>query len=222
MSQENKTEPTLEKQKPQQSTAKKSIVAMVAVFALVFGAWMSIKSLDQHEKQREAESELQAAKQAAEADIASRSKPAKAVGAGDDLSFLLDIELQNLQGEPKAISSQLAKVTLVNFWATWCAPCREEMPVFNAIHQKHQDKGFGVLGLTIDALAGTTAFVDQLGIVYPILMAEHEGWDLLTKTGNPKNLMPYSFLIDQDGKVLETKLGPLHEEELEAWVEKYL
>jgi len=78
------------------------------------------------------------------------------------------------------------------------------------------------LGLTIDNLHSTAAFVQQLDITYPILMAEDEGWNLLSQTGNPKNLMPYSFLIDQNGKVLETKLGPLHAKELEQWVAKYL
>ena len=205
-----------EEQNSKQSTLKKSIFGLVAIFALILGVWFGINGTEQ----RQTKQALQAAKQAAETGVDSNNKTIKP--AGNDVAFLLTTQLYDLNGESQTVASQLAKVTLVNFWATWCAPCREEMPVFNAIHQKYQDKGFGVLGLTIDNLHSTTAFVEQLDIKYPILMAENEGWDLLSQTGNPKNLMPYSFLIDQNGKVLETKLGPLHEKELEDWVDKYL
>lgn len=212
MNEEQQDNQSVEKQS---SALTKSIIGLAAICALVIGVWFGVKGIGQHET-RQAE---QAAKEAVHA---SQASEAKAIKAGSDVAFLLDIQLENLQGEPKTVASQLAKVTLVNFWATWCAPCREEMPVFNAVHQKYQDKGFGVLGLTIDNPLGTANFVDQLGIKYPILMAENEGWDLLSQTGNPKNLMPYSFLIDQNGKILETKLGPLHEKELVSWVDKYL
>jgi len=139
-----------------------------------------------------------------------------------DASFLLDYSLADSQGTTLLVSESLEEITLVNFWATWCAPCRAEMPIFNEMYQKYQAQGFGVLGLTIDNLASTQDFVSQLGIKYPILMAENEGWDLLTQTGNPKNLMPYSFLIDREGKILEKKLGTLHAEEIEIWIDKYL
>ncbi len=205
-----------EEYKNKQSPLKKSIFGFVAIFALILGVWFGIAGVEQ----RQAKQALQAAKEAAEGSAASNGKTIQP--AGDDVAFLLTMQLNDLSGQSQTVASQLAKVTLVNFWATWCAPCREEMPVFNAVHQKYQDKGFGVLGLTIDNPHSTAAFVQQLDIKYPILMAENEGWDLLNQTGNPKNLMPYSFLIDQNGKVLETKLGPLHEKELEGWVAKYL
>ena len=204
-----------EEQKNKQSPLKKSIFGLVAIFALILGIWFGVTGVEE----RQAEQALQAAKEAAENSVVG-NEPAQP--AGDDVAFLLTMQLDDLNGEPQTLSSQLTKVTLVNFWATWCAPCREEMPVFNAVHQKYQDKGFGILGLAIDNPHSTAAFVQQLNITYPILMAENEGWDLLSQTGNPKNLMPYSFLIDQNGKVLETKLGPLHEKELEDWADKYL
>lgn len=205
-------------QEQSQSKMTKPIVGIAAIVALALGVWFGVKGIEQHQ----AAQELETAKQAIEAKITD-NKTAEIAPLGDDVAFLLEMQLFNLQGEPQTVASQLAdKVTLINFWATWCAPCREEMPIFNAIYQRHQNKGFGVLGLTIDNPNSTAAFIQQLGIVYPVLMAEDEGWDLLSKTGNPKNLMPYSFLIDQSGKVLETKLGPLHEKELEEWANKYL
>ncbi len=205
----------------QQSSVMKTIIGLTALFALVAGVWFGI-----HQSEKLPDQAVQPSLQQLEAEVLESAKAAKnhlpAPEEIKNVAFLLTTKLQDTQSDIYAISEKLSKVTLVNFWATWCAPCREEMPVFNAVFQKYQDKGFGVLGLTIDNSEATEAFIQQLGITYPILMAEQEGWDLLSKTGNPKNLMPYSFLIDKKGLVLEKKLGPLHAEELEAWVNKYL
>lgn len=200
-----------------QPSITKTVIGLASIFALAAGIWFGVKqsSVQPSSQQQEADA-LAAAK------AVSGKSHLPAPADIKDVSFILDIGLQDTQSKNFKISEKLSKITLVNFWATWCAPCREEMPVFNAVYQKHQEKGFGVLGLTIDNPQSTDAFIKQLGITYPILMAENQGWDLLVKTGNPKNLMPYSFLIDQKGVVLEKRLGPLHEEELEAWIEKYL
>ena len=200
----------------EKSLVTKSIIGIAAIVALGLGVWFGINNIDQ--KSSEDIAKQAVIKKQVEAEQRTVVSPA----AMNDVSFLLETQLQDTQGETKTVASQLTKLTLVNFWATWCAPCREEMPVFNSIHQKYQDQGFSVLGLAIDNPQGTDAFLKQLGIVYPVLMAEQEGWDLLTQTGNPKNLMPYSFLIDKNGNILEKKLGPLHAEELEGWISKNL
>ncbi len=202
-----------------QSTVSKTIIGLAALLALVAGIWIGIEKSEQSAKIAAQEAAKAEAIAVAQAKLGNKTPATIDI---KDVGFLLDIDLQDTQSSVFKVSEKLSKITLVNFWATWCAPCREEMPVFNAVFQKHQDKGFGVLGLTIDNPQATEAFIQQLGIVYPILMAEHQGWDLLAKTGNPKNLMPYSFLIDEKGLILEKKLGPLHAEELEAWIDKYL
>jgi len=199
----------------QQSPATKTIIGLAALIALAAGVWFGIQGSAEQSTIQQSEAE-------ALAKSLTNSNRAPTATDVKDVAFLLDVELQDTKAQPFKVSEKLEKITLVNFWATWCAPCREEMPVFNAVFQAHQSKGFGVLGLTIDNPQSTEKFINQLGIAYPILMAENQGWDLLAKTGNPKNLMPYSFLIDQQGVVLEKKLGPLHAEELEAWIGKYL
>ena len=189
----------------------KSFIGLAAVAALLAGVWFGI----QNTKTKEIPSN-----QVSHVEKSNRSSPSSS--EVKEVSFLLPMALLNTGGESFQVSEKLGKLTLVNFWATWCAPCREEMPVFNAVFQKNQKKGFVVLGLTIDNPESTEKFIQQLGIVYPVLMAEDEGWDLLGKTGNPKNLMPYSFLIDEKGVVLEQRLGTLHGDELQGWIDKYL
>ncbi len=196
-------------QKENKALVTKSLVGLLAIVALLIGVWFGV----QHAKNGTMSPEEAVALKQVSLPSASELK---------DVSFLLPMTLLDTEGNSFLISEKLGKLTLVNFWATWCAPCREEMPMFNAIFQKNEAKGFSVLGLTIDNPENTAKFIQQLSIAYPILMAEHEGWDLLGKTGNPKNLMPYSFLIDEKGVVLKQRLGTLHGDELQEWIDNYL
>jgi len=139
-----------------------------------------------------------------------------------DLSQVMQKSLLGMNGERLNMSSLAKELNLINFWATWCAPCREEMPLFDSVYQEHQNKGFQVIGVAIDDEQPVKIFIDQVGISYPIVLAEQSGWDLLSQAGNPKNLLPYSLLVDQTGQVLEQKLGILDHQELALWMDKYL
>ena len=197
----------------------RSLVGLLAIVALSIGVWFGVQNA---KKENVSSEKIATLSKASHAQV-ERSLPSLPLASEvKEVSFLLSMSLSDTEGKPFSISEKLGKLTLVNFWATWCAPCREEMPVFNAVFLQNRGKGFSVLGLTIDSSENTGKFVKQLGIEYPILMAEHEGWDLLGRTGNPKNLMPYSFLIDEKGVVLEQKLGTLHGDELQEWIDNYL
>jgi len=139
-----------------------------------------------------------------------------------DLSQVMQKSLLGLDGESVNMSSLAKELNLINFWATWCAPCREEMPLFDSVYQEHQKEGFQVIGVAIDDEQPVKIFIDQVGISYPIVLAEQSGWDLLSQSGNPKNLLPYSLLVDRNGQVLEQKLGILDHQELALWMDKYL
>lgn len=122
----------------------------------------------------------------------------------------------------ETVSEHLEELTLVNFWASWCAPCREEMPVFQAMVESNTGLGFQVIGIAIDSPEKAQPMLDSMGITYPILYAEQTGMQLMEASGNPQGLLPYSLLLNSEGKVLEQLLGRIHEQDIASWIEQYL
>lgn len=117
--------------------------------------------------------------------------------------------INNLLGE---------KLTLVNFWASWCAPCREEMPLFEAFYQQAKSQGFEVIGVAIDSPDKAKPMLDSMGITYPILYAERTGMEVMESAGNPQGLLPYSLILDKNGTVIEQVLGTVHEPQILEWL----
>jgi len=120
------------------------------------------------------------------------------------------------------VQNQLGELTLVNFWATWCSPCREEMPLFEAMYRLHQKDGFRVIGVAIDNPSRSQPFLDSMDISYPILYAEKTGMQLLEKTGNAQGLLPYSVLLDKDGGVVDQVVGKIDGAQIQAWLQTHL
>ena len=134
---------------------------------------------------------------------------------------LLQAKLQ-YQGESTAVSSQLGELTLVNFWATWCAPCREEMPLFEAMYRSAKQDGFQVIGIAIDNPETAQPMLDSMDISYPIFYAEKTGTQVMESVGNPQGLLPYSLLLDANGKVIDQVLGKVDEAQIANWLNSYL
>lgn len=120
------------------------------------------------------------------------------------------------------IEERLEALNLVNFWASWCAPCREEMPMFETVYQQHNQAGFQIIGVTIDSPEKARPMLDSMGISYPILYAEQTGMEIMESVGNPNGLLPYSLLLDSEGKLIGQKLGTIKADELKQWIETYL
>ena len=140
-----------------------------------------------------------------------------------DTTTLLAAELLESQ-EPLVearVQDKLGELTLVNFWASWCAPCREEMPMFEAMYRKENNTGFQVIGVAIDSPAKTQAMLDSMDISYPILYAERTGMQIMESVGNPNGLLPYTLLLNSKGGVLEQKVGTVHAEDIVTWLEKH-
>jgi len=106
------------------------------------------------------------------------------------------------------------QVVLVNFWATWCQPCREEMPMLADLHQELQPKGFQVVGIALDDVAQAREFAAELGIDYPILVGSTDVMTVTQLYGNRSGVLPYSVLLDRDGIIRWTYLGELKEDAL--------
>jgi len=111
---------------------------------------------------------------------------------------------------------------LVNFWATWCAPCRREMPLLNEVHQGREGQ-LTVLGIAVDEPGPVVEFVDSLGIQYPILVGSSDVVATQRAWGNSAGALPYTVLVDRTGVIRWRHLGEVTAEQLEPvlveWVD---
>ena len=118
------------------------------------------------------------------------------------------LRLADFQGQP----------LVLNFWATWCTPCVEEMPLLNAFFQENQSKSWQVVGLAIDQPSAVKRFLKQYAVSYPIGMAGLGGTELVKKLGNPEGSLPFTLVVNAKGAVVVQKLGKLSTQEMGEWV----
>jgi len=133
------------------------------------------------------------------------------------------VERPDVDGKPRALAEWRGKLVLVNFWASWCAPCREEMPLLDKTQERFAAKGLQIVGVASDGAAATRTFLDAVPVRYPILIDDPaEGEDLSETFGNDRDVLPYSVLIGSDGRILARRAGNFTEAKLEAWLSPYL
>lgn len=129
------------------------------------------------------------------------------------------IELPDLDGRPRALSEWQGQPVLVNFWASWCGPCIEEMPLLDEFAREQGTGGVQVLGIALDDLEPVQAFLAQVPVAYPILMDQPGPTDSSVQLGNSRGVLPYSVLLNAEGRVLREKLGVFTRRELQGWAE---
>jgi len=128
---------------------------------------------------------------------------------------LLSASFPDLSGRPRRLSEWQGRVTLFNFWATWCAPCREEMPLLGAAAGK---LGFSAVGIGIDSADKIREFAANYGVHYELLVAGPQAISLMKALGNAGGGLPFSVFLDRRGGLAQRKLGPLSGPELEGIV----
>jgi len=133
-----------------------------------------------------------------------------------------DYSLGSADGSIVSASDFDGKVVLVNFWATWCAPCREEMPMLMDLRAQHMAAGFEVVGIALDDVQQARDFIAELGIEYPNLVGSTDVMVTMQQYGNASGTLPYSVLLGPDGTIRWTRLGILDREVLEAQIESLL
>lgn len=114
------------------------------------------------------------------------------------------------------------KVVLYNFWATWCKPCREEMPMLSTLRESLKDRGFEVVGIAIDDVDRARQFIGELGISYPVVVGSTDVMSMLADYGNAAGMLPYSVLVDRGGTVRWAHFGAIEERELKSEVDAQL
>lgn len=129
---------------------------------------------------------------------------------------LFAARLANLSGGTETLEQWRGRVLVVNFWATWCAPCREEIPVFIRMQTRHGARGLQFVGIAIDRSEPVAAFQREFGMNYPVLLGGLETMELMRSTGNRVGVLPYTLVIDREGRIAGRKIGGLKESELEA------
>jgi thiol-disulfide isomerase/thioredoxin len=127
------------------------------------------------------------------------------------------LEFDTPQGAKLAMASLQGKPLLLNFWATWCAPCIEEMPMLDAFYRQHAGKGWQIVGLAIDQPSAVRKFLDRLPVSFPIGLAGFGGTELTRSLGNMAGGLPFSVVFDADGRVRQRRMGRLSEADLRAW-----
>lgn len=135
-----------------------------------------------------------------------------------EVSALTRVRLPDLEGNIRTIGEWKGKILLVNFWATWCPPCRQEIPGLIRIQEKHAANGVQVVGIAVDQVDKVRPYAAEIGIRYPILIAGIEALDLARQLGNKSGALPFTVVLDRSGKVVKTHLGLLTEADLEALI----
>ncbi len=128
------------------------------------------------------------------------------------------ISLPDLDGRPHRLSDYRGRV-LLNFWASWCAPCLAEMPALARAQQKFGEHAPIVVGIAMDEPAHVRAFLAAHPVNYPILIGQITPPSTSLKLGNTRQTLPYSVLIGADGHILATHAGPLSDAQLEQWLD---
>lgn len=128
---------------------------------------------------------------------------------------LMDAPLATPDGQPASLKTWQGKILVVNFWATWCPPCREEMPEFSLAQQQLAGKGVQFVGIGIDTPDNIINFQKKNPVSYPLLMGSYEALKLTVALGNSSSALPFTVILDRQGTIRHTKMGKLNAAELE-------
>jgi peroxiredoxin len=146
--------------------------------------------------------------------LASCSQPTSAPPASEPL---WKATLYDLDDRPVALAKYRGQPLVVNFWARWCPPCRDEIPDFVRARAQFKAQGAEVLGIAIEDQAGPVKdFAREYAIDYPALLAKEPGYDLMRALGNTQEALPFTVVIDREGQLVARKVGRMSKSEIEA------
>lgn len=138
------------------------------------------------------------------------------------LERLFDTQFADLANQQQALKTYRGKVIVLNFWATWCPPCRQEMPAFSKIQDTLGKNGIQVIGVGIDSPSAIKEFALQFPVTYPLLMGGTSGLELMRELGNTNAALPFTVVFRPDGNPAFSHLGMLTEETLKLRLQSLL
>ena len=122
-------------------------------------------------------------------------------------------QLADRDGKMRSLQDWTGKSLIVNFWATWCAPCRREIPLLEKIQVEYGPEGFQVIGIAADYRDKVIAYADEIGLKYPLLIGEQEALDAATAFGIEAVGFPFTIFADRQGRIVAAHVGELTEPE---------
>jgi thiol-disulfide isomerase/thioredoxin len=139
-----------------------------------------------------------------------------------DAGTLLAISLPDTTGRDQPLAQWKGKLLVVNFWATWCEPCRDEMPEFVRLQRRYADKGLQFVGIAVDDRDKVSSYVKDIGLNYPALIGGMGAIELSKTFGNSLSALPFTIVVDPKGSIVLTQLGVLKPSQLQGFINKLL
>ena len=128
--------------------------------------------------------------------------------------YIVPFSLEDLNGNMRDISEWSDQKILINFWATWCAPCRREMPMFQTLHLNQQKHGIQIIGIAVDQSELARDFINEYGISFPILIGQNNAYEIMKGLGNTSLTLPYTLLVEPGGLITWYKNGEVTSQDL--------
>ncbi len=144
------------------------------------------------------------------------------VAAAPQTEAPVELKLQSLEGKGRSLTAYRGQVVVLNFWATWCAPCRKEMPLLEKLHREYQDRGVVVIAVSVDAKATEARiapFVQEHGLTFPVWKGARLSQ---VEEFSGEQALPATVLLDRQGRIRERWVGVVREAELRARLDELL
>ncbi len=132
------------------------------------------------------------------------------------------LTLPDLAGTAQPMAQWAGRVLVVNYWATWCTPCRDEMPAFSRLHEKYAHRGLSFVGISLDEAEKIRTFIQTTPVSYPLLIAGPEVLQATADLGNGPQGLPFTVIFSRDGRIVASKLGRFAEADLEKLINRNL
>jgi thiol-disulfide isomerase/thioredoxin len=142
--------------------------------------------------------------------------------SGDVAAAILNSKLHNLDSAPQTLAGLRGKILVINYWATWCAPCREEIPLFVRLQQEYAAKNVQFVGIAVDQADKVRDFAKEFKINYPLFIAGIDAVELSRKAGNKAGVLPYTLLLDRSGTIVASLVGGITEARMRAELARLL
>tara|TARA_B100001167_G_scaffold181111_1_gene137910 strand:+ start:101 stop:637 length:537 start_codon:yes stop_codon:yes gene_type:complete len=149
-------------------------------------------------------------------DVETHIKTWRANSEDNKPRYIVEFSLQDLDGKTRSISEWSDRRVLINFWATWCVPCRREMPMLQNLYLNKDTHNIEIIGIAVDQNEPVRDFINEYGIEFPILIGQSNAYEIMQQLGNTATTLPYTLVVEPDGLITWYKNTELKAEDLPA------